>query len=280
MRWPNLVIVAGVQILIYFTLIRNDASAMGVGEMLLLTLITILIAGGGYVINDYYDHEMDAINRPGQRVAGNEWTLKEVLQCYRYVVAIGGVLSTVLAVLLGLLPFLLLYPIAVLALWAYSRALKCLPVIGNIWVASFCAGVVLILPFPDWVSGHSEAVSPDILYYAAFAFLVTWLREIVKDIEDKDGDTALGCKTLVVRFGVLFGKLTATLPGLLLIWAIFLWTRMQAGTSVEIVLNVLQGLIITSMAFVWWAKDKTYFRVASLLIKAIMVLGTFVLLLL
>ena len=118
------------------------------------------------------------------------------------------------------------------------------------------------------------------LYYAAFAFLTTIYREVVKDIEDKEGDAALGCRTLVVRYGVFSGKLTALLMVLLLMVAIYLWASMQAESSVEMALNVLQGFIITSMAFVWWAKDKTYFRVASWLIKGIMVLGTFVLLLL
>lgn len=279
-RWPNLLIVAAVQLLIYLTLIDSPQSTLRTVEMSLLMLITMLIAGSGYMINDYYDYEMDAINRPGRRVAGNKWSLSQVWRYYWYVVSVGAVLSVILAAIMGLLPFIFLYPIAVVALWAYSRFLKCMPMVGNVWVALFCAGVVLIIPLPDWLLGKTNAISFDILYYAAFAFLATWYREVIKDIEDKEGDAALGCRTMVVRYGVFFGKILALLLVVLLMLTVFQWTGIQAENSVVVALNILQGFIITSMALVWWAKDKTYFRMASLLIKIIMVLGTIVLLLL
>lgn len=269
-----------IQLFIFFNLIEASVSILGIPDLLVLVLVTMLIAGSGYVINDYYDYRIDQINKPENWIAGNQMPLKGVIKLYCWVIGLGAFLSLFLALRLSLLPFLFIYPISIGGLWWYSYALKCKPVIGNLWVSAFCAGVVMIVALPDLIGHNDSVISSHLYYYAVFAFLVTWYRELVKDIEDKDGDQMMGCRTFVVRYGIPWSKYLALAIVSALVFAVFQWTNSQTNIKMEIALNVLQGFIITSMALVWWAKDKSYFRMASLFIKGVMLLGTIVLLLL
>ncbi len=267
-----------IQGFIYYFLIDMDLTRLRFGDFLMLSLITVVIAGSGYIINDFFDYRMDEVNKPDKWIAGNLWSLKKVLNVYWLTVALGAVLSIILAIRLMLLPFLFIYPLAVGALWLYSYALKCKPVIGNLWVAIFCAGVLIVVALPDWLGGDPSAISIHLGYYTSFAFLATWYREIVKDIEDAAGDRLLACKTFVVRFGIRPAKIMALGIVAVLTYAVFQWSTIQSSGSIAMALNILQGFIVTSMAFVWWAKDKTYYHMASVFIKGVMLLGTIVLL--
>ncbi|HZV71548.1 MAG TPA: UbiA family prenyltransferase [Saprospiraceae bacterium] len=277
-RWPNLLMLAGIQFLVYSRLMDKGDSFLTLPLFVLLTLITIILGAGGYVINDYYDMDIDRINKPDHVIAGKHWPLSKVKLIYFFLTGFGAILSVVLALKLGLLNYLFIYPLAVTALWYYSFSLKCKPIIGNIWVALFCAGVVGVVALPDIFLRHTQHIRIELGYYMAFAFLSTWYREIVKDIEDKEGDERSACKTFVVRFGLNAGKYMAILFGLLLLSSLIIWDIAQTNHWIKLVLNVLQGSTVASMALVWWAKHNTYYHYASNVIKLVMVFGTALLL--
>lgn len=171
------------------------------------------------------------------------------------------------------------YPLAVTGLWFYSFALKCKPIIGNLWVSVFCAGVVFIIVLPDILLHHTAQIRIELWYYMAFAFLSTWYREVVKDIEDKEGDERASCRTFVVKYGVKAAKILAIGLGLSLLASLFIWYDGQTNIWIKLGLNVIQGFTLTSMAFVFWAKNNIYYHHASNLIKLVMALGTSLLLL-
>lgn len=276
-RWPNLLMLAGIQLFIYYRLLDPAHSSISYPDLALLILITILIGASGYVINDYYDSAIDPINKPQKWIAGNMWTLDEVKKIYLLLVFTGFCLSIWLASRLDLIKFIFIYPLAITALWLYSYALKCRPVIGNIWVALFCAGVVGIVALPDLLSGKEQIIKPELLYYMVFAFLATWLREIIKDIEDMEGDAAANCKTAVVRYGLKFGKIMMIFVGLLLVTSLLIWDNQQTNQWIDLVLTVLQGFTISAMAMVLWAKTNVYYHHASTVMKLVMTGGTMML---
>lgn len=277
-RWPNVLMVALIQSLIYHQLLDTSHSVIGLTGFVLLCVITMLIAASGYVINDYYDAPIDRINRPQRWIAGNTWTKRHVLIVYFSLLALGAIISVVLAIRLSMMAYLFIYPIAVIGLWLYSFALKCKPIAGNLWVGLFCAGVVAIVALPDWLAGNQEVISQALWYYCAFGFLTTWYREVVKDLEDVEGDARASCETFVVRYGLLSGKIMALILGVILVAALYAWDTDQSGSTVKLILTIMQGAVIASMAFVWWARDKVYFHHASLVIKGVMLAGTFILL--
>ena len=277
-RWPNVLMVALIQSLIYYQLLITSRSVLGVTGFVLLCIITMLIAASGYVINDYYDASIDRINRPQRWIAGNTWTKKQVLIVYFSLLALGAIISLVLAIRLSMLTYLFIYPMAVAGLWLYSFTLKCKPIAGNLWVALFCSGVVVIVALPDWLSGNEAIISEALWYYIIFAFLTTWYRELVKDLEDVEGDSRSSCQTFIVRYGLLPGKILALILGVILVAALYAWDIQQTGSTVKLIFTVMQGAIVATMAFVWWARDNTYFHHASLVIKGVMLAGTSLLL--
>jgi len=266
--------IVGIQSLIYFKLVYQDGSHLPWPLFICLTLITILLAAGGYVINDYYDRDIDKINKPHRLIAGQLWSLKKVKTIYAILVGSGFILSCWLGWRIGLLNHLFIYPIAVLGLWYYSYGLKCKPIIGNVWVSLFCAGVVIIVVLPDIIFDGTQHIRKELWFFLAFAFLTTWYREVVKDIEDREGDQKSNCQTAVVQFGEKAGKIMAIILGLLLVVALLMWDSGQTNGWVKLGLNVLQGFTVASMAFIWWAKNYTYYGHASNVIKLVMVGGT------
>ncbi|MDZ4747763.1 MAG: UbiA family prenyltransferase [Saprospiraceae bacterium] len=277
-RWPNLLMLAVIQGIIYYRLLHSSLSVLGITEIAVLITITMIIAASGYVINDYYDTRIDSINKPQRWIAGNTWTLKTVLHVYGILVGSGALLSIFLAYKLSLFIYLLIYPLAIAGLWFYSYALKCRPITGNLWVALFCGGVVSIIALPDLLHENPDAISGQLWYYTLFAFLSTWYREAVKDLEDIVGDQREGCSTFPVRFGLMQGKIIAIVLGLLLITTLIAWEMIQTDSLKRLIFTVLEGSVVATTAFIWWAKDHTYFQKASLLIKGVMLAGTLVLL--
>ena len=137
--------IAGIQTLVYTRLMYPGESALSWPLFGVLSFITIILAAGGYVINDYYDIKADSINKPDLIIAGRLWSLSKVKWVYFVLTGLGLILSIWLSLKLNLLEYLFIYPLAVLGLWFYSYRMKCMAIIGNIWVAVFCAFVIGIV---------------------------------------------------------------------------------------------------------------------------------------
>ena len=279
-RWPNLLMLAGIQFLVYFKLLNVSESVLSVTDLIFLVIITICLGASGYVVNDYYDRDIDRINKPDKWSAGNTWSLQQVRMIYIILAGTGFILSLWCAWRLDMMAYIFIYPLALTGLWFYSYRMKCMPVIGNFWVSLFCAGVVAIIALPDILLDRIHVIKDAFWYYILFAFLSTWYREVIKDIEDVTGDTQGQCKTAVVLWGMKNGKIMAIVFGLFLLAALLYWDSKQPSHWIQLTLTVLQGFTVGSMAFVWWAKGNKDFHYASVIVKGIMIAGTLMLFLL
>lgn len=185
----NLVIIALAQYLTAAFLI--DFKTVLDPRLFVLSLSTVLIAAGGYVINDYYDIKIDLINKPERVVIGKSITR-------RYAILFHTLLSFA-GVFLG---FLLSWKIAAVnfasatLLWWYSNNLKRQPFIGN-FVVALLTGIAIWLVDSLYKTGHMLIIT-----YASFAFFMTLVREIIKDMEDLKGDQTFGCQTLPIVWGM------------------------------------------------------------------------------
>ncbi len=278
-RWPNLLLLGLIQGVVFTKLIDWHWSIMNGTDVILLILITMLIGAGGYVINDYYDIEIDKINKPKQWIAGNQLSTGQVLRLYKGLIVAGAILAVSLGVRLDLLIYFPIYLLAVVGLQWYSSRLKCTVLLGNLWVSIFCAGVIVIMALPDLIRKNDEVLKPFFWYYTFFAFLTTWFREIVKDLEDMQGDRQQGCRTLVVWCGEHKGKIVSLVIAVGLIVSLWLWEQQLTSWVFKTGLVVLEGSVVACGAFIWWAKDNTYYHRASQVIKFIMAGGTLLLLL-
>lgn len=188
-RFGNLVIIGLAQYCTAGFLIAT--TTLNDGSLFILATSTVLIAAAGYIINDYYDVKIDYINKPSRVVIGKSITR-------RYAILFHVMLSSA-GVLLGLMLSWKIAAVNVLTvflLWFYSNNLKRLPFIGNFVVALLTGLAILIVDL------YYRTGSVLIIIYASFAFFMTLVREIIKDMEDLKGDVTFGCKTLPIMLGL------------------------------------------------------------------------------
>ena len=225
-RWPNLLFIGLTQVLFYYFVIIPSFSTAGVQGLLnpfLLAALTgssILISAAGYIINDYFDLNIDRVNKPDKLVVEKVIKRRSAILWHWFLSGLG--------VLLGLyVSWKLRNPIVGLAnlvcvvlLWFYSTTFKRALLIGNITIALLTAWVILVLYVCEFRFGSlSDPAYRSVLgrifkyaiVYGGFAFIISIIREVVKDIEDLEGDERYGCRTMPIVWGVNVAKVfTAT----------------------------------------------------------------------
>lgn len=264
-RWPNLLIIALSQYLAAIFLIgpsENYLDYLFDVELFLIALGTILIAAAGYIINDYYDVKIDYINKPQKVVVGS--TLKRRAAMFIHT---GLNILGILAGVLVSLKIALINLLAATLLWGYSNQLKRMPFIGNFSVA-ILSGLSIAL-----VGIHYPANSHKVYFYALFAFFISLIREIVKDIEDLKGDASFGCMTLPVVWGIRQTK--TFIYGLFFFFALTL--IYLASLMGNVFLNYYFALLIIPGAFIIYkliiADTRKQFKLLSNQLKWLMLLG-------
>ncbi|MEN0050330.1 MAG: geranylgeranylglycerol-phosphate geranylgeranyltransferase [Bacteroidota bacterium] len=297
-RSPNLLIVALTQVLIYFIVFLPSFNAANITPDLdflhlgLLIFSTICIAAGGYIINDILDLEIDQINKPEKTIIGNQISIKSANQLYWGSILLGFFISLYLAIKTNNLPLLSLYPTAVFLLFLYSKHFKKSILVGNIIVSIFCAFVAGIIwvaerhSFSIFQAKNAEAADYlqfVLLIYLGFAFLSTMFREIVKDLEDQEGDAVGNCKTLPIVVGTQAAKITAFFFGLSLLAMLIylcqvLWQMANYWALGFVVLAVCLP-ILYSFYLLWKAKLPSDFHRISQLAKGMILMGLILLLL-
>ncbi|MBS1952056.1 MAG: hypothetical protein OJF59_001001 [Cytophagales bacterium] len=188
-RFWNLLIIALAQyfaavFLISFDKIRDI-------HLFLFSFSTVLIAAAGYIINDYYDVKIDLINKPGRVVIGKQVARRYALLFHSVLSISGTATGFFLNWEIGVINFF-----SAFLLWWYSNELKRQPFIGN-FVVALLTGLSVFL-----VMVLYKTYVATVVIYSIFAFVMTLIREIVKDMEDLKGDDTFGCKTLPIIWGI------------------------------------------------------------------------------
>lgn len=259
-------------------------------QFLLIVLSTVLIAAGGYVINDFFDKDIDAANVIGKVHDFSGWTMKTL---YFVFSIIGIAIGLYLTYALKLRQFALTYLLTAALLYFYSASYKRLPLVGNFVVAFLTAVAVFLPAFADYELQYAfrDIKLPVInnkMYnlrliiaitaaYAFFAFLISLVREIIKDMEDIEGDREFGCNTLPIVAGINNTKLIA-IGLLLLIVGLILFIQIKQAwwESLPVfgytILFVQVPLLILSVKL-FLSAEKKHFKVASMIAKVVMVGG-------
>jgi 4-hydroxybenzoate polyprenyltransferase len=235
-RIKNLLIVAATLYLMRYCIIqpllqlKNLDLQLSSFYFFLLTLATVFITAAGYVINDYFDTRTDLVNRPQTVIIGRNLSRRTAILLHIFLNFLGVVLGTIVSFKIDKPILSLLFLVVVGILWFYSTTYKRQFLIGNLIVAILTAIVpmiTLLFELPRLYTVYWEMVTRFqlklgiITYwvggYALFAFLLTLVREITKDIEDFEGDQAFGRNTIPV----FLGKKTArTIAASLLLFTI------------------------------------------------------------
>lgn len=263
-RCTNLLMIAIMMLLVYYCLMSPLFMIDIVGIMplypafLLLLLSMIFIVAGGYIINDIFDVEIDRINKPDKLLITNAFSYKEAKLFYGILTSVGLTCGLISSVLILGMKFYLLFLILVLLvclLYSYSANYKKKMIIGNL-IVSLSVSFAVFLPWLFEVLYLSNntlilyavkdtmlSILPFVLIYTVFAFMMTLLREIVKDAEDYKGDIITHCRTIPIVYGIR--KMNIMLIILtLLTWLILLYYM--------IILLRIKSYITLGIMFVIW----------------------------
>jgi 4-hydroxybenzoate polyprenyltransferase len=295
-RWPNLVMIAVTQVLFYFSLVHplywgrefNDSSFKGI-NFLLLIISSLLIAAAGNIINDYFDRNIDEINKPEKKIID-----KLIKRRWAIVMHIA---FSLIAILLGFYvdsqtPVFWLgfsNTICVLLLFAYSISLKKKLLLGNVLISLLTAWVILVCflcyyrslscihcePF-EWAAELRRFMRISFLY-AGFAFVISLIREVVKDMEDIEGDKKYGCKTIPIAWGVPASKVfvavwLVVLIGMISILQIYVWQLGWYWSIGYAVVLIIAPLLWTLRKLYQAQVPKDYHQLSTV-IKLVMLAG-------
>ncbi len=295
-RYKNLLILLLTQALMVGALITPLLVSYGMtdsipfAELALLLLTTLLLAAGGYSINDYFDHKTDRINKPERVIPDKKISREQALNIYRYLTGGALISGFGLAWYLQSISLAVFFPAVAALLWYYSAVLKRMPLIGNLLVASLSA---LSIVSTAWVTiAHLQlgyhnlifetAIPGELLrlvsFFALMAFLLNLVRELVKDAEDLQGDKQTGARTLPVMAGLTITRyLCVALILVTLFILTFFFYRIVPYTHWS---GAIYLLLSTVLPLLWLsyiilnAKLPEEFRKASKITKVIMLSGS------
>lgn len=235
-RWPNLVFIIITQLLFYYCIYQPLFLTQEIRQLVWLIIASVFIAAAGYIINDYFDLNIDQINKPGKNVINSvihrRWAI-----IWHIGLSVAGIIATAIAVSFGKWYLIIANIICVALLWLYSTSFKRQLLIGNFVISLLTAWTVLILFFAkvpfNGVYGNDD---PDItkyfrisFLYAGFAFVISLVREALKDVEDLKGDLRYGCRTLPIVTGIRTTKVYVAV-----------WLSVLIGSLILLQLYILQ----------------------------------------
>ena len=303
-RWPNLLIVALTMVLMRYAVIEpiiskiNVVLLKGTGEaipmelkfqwydFMLLVLITVFITAGGYIINDYFDIKTDIINK-GRVIVGTKISRREAIMWHSIFNIAGVAAGFYISWRSGYIWMGALFLAVSGLLYFYSASYKRQFLIGNIIVAILTAMVPLLVVLYEWPALYKyyavnavEIPKFDFINYwvggfALFAFLTTLTREIIKDIEDFEGDIAYGRNTVPIVIGVLNAKILSV--SLVIITIALLYLTWYYFVNDTITLIYTSSVITLPLLYVIYkvvrSQNKNQLHITSRIMKYVMLSG-------
>ena len=293
-RLTNLLIIILTQILVWLFIIKPLYNSQGIElqlspfDFILLLMATVLIAAGGYIVNDIYDIDVDDFNkRPniiGRKLSVNSaWTIYFVLNIIAFIAGF------YLALQAGSLQLGFIFAVIAGMLYLYSSRYQNKLLWGNLIVA-FSTAMVLLLVWlfefmylrnnPDAFLNALDimpVISRFVWSFTLFAFLVSLIREFIKDVQDIDGDKRFGSYTMAISLGIPVMKTIVSIGiiiGIILL-AIAQYFLLQNGYRYAFwyLILTVQMMLIYLLITILRARNSKDFYWPSLLAKFILLAG-------
>lgn len=258
----------------------------------LIILATVFVAAGGYVINDYFDVKIDRINCPDDLVVTRHISREGAMRLFQVLTLVGVLMALGVAWWARSWTLAMIFIVIPGLLWFYSASYKRQLLIGNIVVAFASALVPLLIAIinADYLAhlyGEALAYTPIVgqLYvwlggFAIFAFLMTLVREMVKDIEDQEGDCEMECRTIPIVWGVKTTKIIVTILLLAIAalivyiaWAVLPFPHSWQSFSTRYVVFGLLVPIACVITLLWASTNQVEIRRTQLVLKFMMFMG-------
>jgi len=257
-------------------------------QFVFLVFATLFLTASGYIINDYFDVNADMVNKPDKVIIGKHISRRLAMLLHWVFNILGVVLGGIVSYHIGFFNFTLIFVFIAGLLWFYSTTFSKEPFIGNILVSILVALVPLIeavyelIPLNFMYKNILNSLYLSFeqllfwsLGYSIFAFLVSLVREMVKDIEDLEGDSAYGRNTIPIAYGIKAAKyITTAVFGISIFALIFVNIAFidQSASQLYIYIGILLPLAVSTFLFIKADSPKQYHLVSTLL-KIVMIMG-------
>ncbi|WP_299680581.1 geranylgeranylglycerol-phosphate geranylgeranyltransferase [uncultured Dokdonia sp.] len=284
-RFPNLIIIIATQCIIMFGFFKpyTIELTLSILGFIFLVTATTFIAAGGYIINDIIDVTADKINKPKRRTVGVSIDPKRAKLLYYLFTFIGIGFGFTLAAVLSTPLYFLLFAGTAFGLYMYSRFLRKIVLVGNVLVSFTIAIAIAIVPIfellpidPGYDDDLKRLLLDIILDISIAAFLINLIREIVKDVEDIQGDYVARYRTLPIILGAQRTARIASVLSLITLTLIS-WYTFTFLYDHKITVGILFFGVIAPLGYVatqlWEANKKSEFTRLSFILKIIMLVG-------
>jgi 4-hydroxybenzoate polyprenyltransferase len=286
-RYQNLLLLALMQLVFRYGFLKQQDIWLSLSDFqyALLVLATVLLAAGGYVINDIFDQDTDTDNKPNKVIVGKSISEGNAYYIYAGLTLAGVAVGMYLSNVIQKPGFISIFIFIAALLYFYATTLKQMLLLGNIVVAALLGFSVLIIGFfdlfPTTYEGNADKMA--LLFsilkdYAVFAFILNFIREIVKDLEDFGGDYKQGMRTLPIVLGV--AKTSKVAVGLLFVPLLILCYYLNTNIlENNLYIATIYGLIfiiaplLLCIIQMFSAKTKKEFHQVSTFLKWIIFFG-------
>lgn len=291
-RWPNLLFIILTQVLfeiciyerVYPATFLNNQDE--ITRFIALVLASVFIAAAGYIINDYFDQNIDQVNKPTKVVVNKIINRRWVIFWHMFLSMAGLFFTSFALPIHHYWHLVLANMIAIIALWFYSTTLKKKLLVGNVLISLLTAWVIVILFFskhPLQVDAFLKVPHEEVRFfrlmilYASFAFIISLIREVVKDIEDIEGDRKYGCTTMPIVWGIHASKVFVAVWIVVLIAALVILQIYVLGlgwwlSAVYCIILIIAPLVWV-LRLLFKAQSPAQFHQISSLVKFIMFTG-------
>lgn len=297
-RYPNLLYILLAIWLTQYGMVEPMVSH-GLGQTLgwfhftLLSLSIVCLAAAGYIINDYFDVNIDLVNKPDMVIIDRYINRRWAIGLHTLFNILGVGIGVYLSLKVGHAYLFLFQVVSSLLLWGYSTNYKRKVLSGNV-IVSLLTACSILAPFV-----FQPGIWPQLAYrtsdiplslfqlglaYILFAFLISMIREIIKDLEDVPGDSKEGCRTLPIVYGLNAARDWVIALSLLLLILVLLFQGIFIVHNtwmlpVYLLLTVDLPLILLIVRISKAVRSKDY-KLLSRFVKVLMLAGILSILLL
>ena len=293
-RWPNLAFIAITQTLFYYCiytpLLFTQPSTDNQFLFFILMAASVFIAAAGYIINDYFDIQIDIINKPKRIVINKYIKRRWAIMWHLLLSALGTLLTFYVSFKTGewLISFVNIFCVAILLF--YSTTFKRKLLSGNLIIAALTAWVILVIylfggadifSLQGWKTNTANLNVPRFfkftLLYSSFAFIMTLIREVLKDLEDMEGDRKYNCTTMPIVWGVPAAKIFTAVwisvsLALLAVIQLYAWQSGWWWAAVYVLLLTFIPLVFL-LQKLYKAATTAHYHQLSKIVKLVMLAG-------
>ncbi len=293
-RFPNLFFIALTQFLFYYCIILPEFARFPSVDLVfrwpqlfVLTGVSILIAAAGYIINDYFDLNIDQVNRPARLVVEKFIKRRWAILWHMGLSLVGIAISFYLGWKIGNILLGVFNLISVILLWFYSTTFKKQLLIGNIVISLLTAWVVLVLYVCETrisYAGYNQdyfiivtRIFKFAALYGGFAFIISLIREVIKDMQDMEGDAKYNCRTMPIVWGIPVSKVFVAvwiivLIGALLVLLVYAFQLRWWWSALYSVIFIITPLMIILKKLFTAFVSEDFYRLSNM-VKLVMLTG-------